>query len=85
MAHIRRLRPSDDPQRTVMARQPVSKVPHLPGIEKGPASSSATQSFLTVQPHAPEPVGPDELLIVPQIPTQQRSRSDHQLDCERPS
>ncbi len=52
---------------------PVSKVPHLPGIEKELVSSSANQSFRNDQPHAPEPVGPDAPLIVPQILTRQRS------------
>ncbi|KAK0497454.1 hypothetical protein EDD18DRAFT_1162290, partial [Armillaria luteobubalina] len=52
----------------------VSNVPHLAGIEEGPVSSSANRSFLGDQPHAPEPVGPNAPLIVPWVPTRQRSR-----------
>ncbi|KAK0497461.1 hypothetical protein EDD18DRAFT_1162313 [Armillaria luteobubalina] len=52
----------------------VSNIPHLAGIEEGPVSSSANQSFLGDEPHAPKPVGPNAPLIIPWVPTRQRSR-----------
>ncbi len=52
---------------------PVSNVPHLPGIEEGLVSSSANQSSPSDQPHASKPVGSNEPLIVPWVPTRRRS------------
>ncbi len=55
---------------------PVSNVPHLPGIEEGLVSSSANQSSPSDQPHASKPVGSNEPLIVPWVPTRRHSVCD---------